>query len=345
MTSPRFTTDGGGRRPPTGGGGLNRPFNGRTFGSADAAERQLNPPKARVPHAGDDAPWEVGTIGEPGSRVYDMGAVLFDVLNLPGTASAGPDGEWGTPDDTDGLGPETVFTWTVEEGGRQGRTTQMTMAGALSWLRNLSVNNRDEYNYIARLLVESGYLGEGEVRYGAYTNDVAAAFLQSVIDVYFINQDEGAGAMTTWFNHVDNLIADAEASGTGADGGGGGGREALPPTRVDQFTDPEIAREAIKQAATNALGRNLTDEEAAAFLDEFRGLESQFNDERHAAELAQFQGQDTTAPNAPNVALSAQDFIDEEHGQEADAQAFGSYMGVLRRMVGLGGGGIGGNIA
>jgi hypothetical protein len=338
MTSPTYSAgDAFGRRGTSGGGGLNFTSNGTGGGGSFAS---------RHPTAGDDDPWEVGTIGEPGSAVYDMGAILFDVLSLPGTAGAGEDGRYGTEDDTDGIGPEDVFTWSIDDGTRQGRVVQMTMAGALSWLRNLAATSRDEYNYIARLLVESGYLSEGDVRYNSYTNDVAGAFLQSVIDVYFVNADEGAGATTTWFNHIDSLIEGAEASGTGVDGaGGGGGDIPEPPSRLDRFTDEMTVREAVAQAARTALGRSLTDAEEAAFVSQFRTLEQGWNDQQYEASLAQFEGRATSVTDAPNPLLAADNFVETAHQPEANAQSFGSYMGVLRRMVGLGGEGIGSNIA
>lgn len=334
MTSPTYSPGAGGTRPSLGGVPIIGP----------ALERAQSRGVGH-PTAGDDDPWEVGTLGEVGSAAYDMGAVLFDVLSLPGTAGPGPDGRWNTEDDTDGIGPETVFTWTIDPTGRQGQATQMTLAGALSWLKNLSMRNRDEYNYIARLLVESGYIGPEQVRYGSYTNEVAAAFLQSVIDVSIINQDDQVGQATTWMNHIDALIEGSYESGNEVGSAGGAGGEAQPPTRLDRFTDEATLREVARNAARNALGRALTDEEAAAFVSEFRGLEQRWNDEAFEAQMATFNGAPATVHDAPNPGVSADDFIDSHHSTEANAQSFGSYMGVLRRMVGLGGAGIGANIA
>jgi hypothetical protein len=334
MTSPTYDTD----------GGSSPARNGRSFGSADAAERQLNGPPRSRPVLD---PWEVGTIGEFGSSVYDMGATLFDVLSLPGTAGPGEDGRWGTDDDTGGIRPDDVFTWSIDDEGRQGRVTQMTLAGALSWLRNISATNKDQYNYIVALLVQSRYLSDDDARLNTYTNEVAAAFLQSVIDVHFVNSDQGAGAQTTWFDHIDQIIAGIEESGLGGDGtsGGGGGAAPEPPTRLNRYTDEMTVREAVTAAARNALGRSLTDAEEAAFVSSFRSLEDKWNDDVFSSQIAQFNGQETSITDAPNPGLAAQDFVESQHQPEANSQAFGSYMGVLRRMVGLGGEGIGSNIA
>jgi hypothetical protein len=332
MTSPTYSPGEAGSRSPLGDVPIVGPI--------------LERASSRARHAGDDDPWEVGTLGEVGSAAYDMGAILFDVLSLPGTAGPGPDRRWNTEDDTDGIGPETVFTWTIDPTGRQGQATQMTLAGALSWLKNLASRNRDEYNYIARLLVESGYIGPEQVRYGSYTNEVAAAFLQSVIDVSIINQDDHVGQATTWMNHIDSLIEGAYESGNEAGGaGGGGGGDAQPPLRRDVFSDESTLRAVITNAARNALGRSLTDAEEAAFVSEFRGAEQQWNDQSFAAEMATFNGSPSTVTDAPNPGVAADNFIDSHHSTESNAQAFGSYMGVLRRMVGLGDAGIGGNIA
>lgn len=269
---------------------------------------------------------------EVGTPAYNAGLDILNALNLP-----------------DNLGADATFTWDINDappvdphgygsadaaeraGGPE--VIQQTLAGALAWLQDLAVTDREGYNSLVQQLVLSGYLSAADARYGSYTTDVAGAFLNSVIDVHYINEHEQGGALTTWANHIDSLISGAEESGTlpGQETG---------PVRQDVLVDEATLRDAIDSAARSALGRKMNDAEEAQFIASFRGLEKGWNDQAWAAR----QGQPGTFTDTPSLTTVAGDFVDDRFAQEAAGQQVGAYMGVLRNLVGLGNAGIGGVI-
>lgn len=264
-----------------------------------------------------------------------------------------------------GVGAGSKFTWSIDDTGAHTRQiTQMTLAGSLSWLRDLATTNARQYNEIVQGLVQAGYLTPADARYGAYTNKVATAFLQSAIDVEQINNDQGGGgAVTTWWNHIDALVQGRKDSGqlnpdgTAASGSGSGGI-ALPtaPTRTDVYTNPEDVKTAINNAARNVLGRHLTPDEEAQFAAQFHAQEKTFNDQQWGQQWADYQQKLTgagpanntnpaTAPDAvgrPSVSDSATNYMDTSPNLQADREQslLGSYIGILRNITGLGSGGI-----
>lgn len=242
--------------------------------------------------------------------------------------------------------PSDTFTWSVDT-STPGRNalTQMTLAGSLSWLRDLAAHNQNQYNEIVAGLVRAGYLTPSQARYGSYTSTVATKFLQSAIDTEQANNDQGAGgAVKTWWNHIDDLSqARIDAGQVNADGSALGGISgAQGPVRQDQYTDAETVKATINSAAKSVLGRNLTDAEAATFASAFHGQESAWNDQSWAAQQAHAAGQTSSVTNSPSVSAAAKDYVDTAPalGGERTHELLGSYIGVLRNMVGLGSGGV-----
>lgn len=290
--------------------------------------------------------------GQKGSPDYDAGNTLLGLLSsLP-----------------PGLQADSEFAWAIDQGwnlnrgapagslGDHGATTgsmpdqltEMTMAGSLSWLRNLANTNKDQYNAIVHELVAAQYLSPSAARYGSYTEPVASAFLKSAADVWAINQDKGNGTVTTWQNHIDSMIkygqeaGQIDANGLPLSGGSGGsgGATALP-VRTDVFTNPEDVKAAANAAATNLLGRKLTDSEESLLYNHFHSMEASYNDAQWSAQQAQYNGAggSVTETQPPSVASASKNFVDNDPSLAGDRtqQLVGSYLGVLGSMVGLGG--------
>lgn len=270
---------------------------------------------------------------QPGGALYQQGLSLLGPLHMPS------------------IQPTETFSWEVKNiNGRQ-TLTQMTLAGALSWFRNLATTNVKGYDEIVAGLVRAGYLSPSEARYGGYTNTVATKFLQSAIDVEQINNDKGhGGIVTTWFNHIDALANGRMDSGQinpdGSSGSSSSGGSAGPkaPTRTDQYMNPEDVKAAINSAAHSVLGRRLTPEEEAQFTSAYHGQEATWNNQNWAQQQASFEGA-AAAPAAvshPSLTDSATNYVDTSPALAGDRtkQLLGSYIGVLRNMTGLGAGGV-----
>lgn len=286
------------------------------------------------------------------------------------------------------LNAHTPFTWNVQRQVSKGNTpgtaiqgpfapsalgegshnpnvstlTQMTMAGAMSYLRQLAIEGQGQqdsaYNAIVYQLVAAGYLSPTDARYGSFTTKVANAFLQSAVDVWNINKDGGAGQLVSWGDHINSLIQMRQASGQAdpnglpaGSGSGGGSAQPTAPTRTDVYTNPEDVKSAVNSAAENILGRRLTDSEVASFQSLFHGMEKTYNDQAFAQQMSQYQQNvsNSTTPNTapaltkpPAPSEAATNYMDQSpaFGQERTTQLLGSYIGVLRNIVGLGGGGV-----
>lgn len=337
------------------GSGLFSSIMGVDFGNSPSPSSKGSGSKA----SSSTSQYQTTTQGGKGSSDGDAGNTLLSTLSLP-----------------NGLNAWSPFTWQVNRQVSKGNTpgnaimgpfmpghnpnvstlTQMTMAGAMSYLRELAVqgqgNPNSDYNGIVHQLVAAGYLSPTEARYGSFTNKVANAFLQSAADVWSVNSRGGEGQLLTWFDHINSMIQSRQAAGlideNGLPVGSGGSSGPQAPTRTDTFSNPEDVKAAINGAAENILGRRLTDSEASAFQSVFHGMEQKFNDQKWSATLASFNNQSST-PNAsapvtqaPSPSSAAENYMDDSpaFGQERTTQLLGSYMGVLRGMTGLGSGGV-----
>lgn len=289
--------------------------------------------------------------GKKGTPEYNDGSTLLGTLSLP-----------------DGLTPTSVFAWSIDapvtryansgngrgpDGlntsvSRQTQTlTEMTVAGSMSWLRNLAVQAPEQYNEIVMQLVGAQYLTYDKARFGSYTTAVGDAFLKSVADVWSINQDEGVGQLTTWGDHMKALIDAAQAAGqtdaNGLSAGGSGGGVRQAPTRIDQWTDPDTIKAAGNAASKNVLGRDLNDSEMKQFSSVFHAAEQTWNDQQWAAQQQSFAGGGSAAiTDRPSPQADALNYIKTDPGLQGERteQSIGSYIGVLRQMTGLGSGGI-----
>lgn len=305
-----------------------------------------------------------------GGQDYAEGNGLLSALNLP-----------------QGLFSDSQFTWKVSLAGTNPYTgkpttgpimgpfspgqnpnvstrTTMTVAGAMSWLRHLAVNNSSndgQYDAIVHQLVAAGYLSPDKARYGSYTTDVGNAFLKSIADVWGVNNgvNKDQGQLMTWGDHINAMIQARIAAGQidpdtqlPVSGSGGNG-PAVPtaPVRKDNYTNPDDVKKAINDAARNILGRHLTDDEVAQFQSVFHGMEASANDQAWAQTMADYNqnvSNSTTPATAPaytappSATAEAENYMDTSpaFGQERTDQLLGSYIGVLRSMVGMGSGGV-----
>lgn len=243
--------------------------------------------------------------------------------------------------------------------------TTMTVAGAMSWLRSLAVNNSSndgQYDAIVHQLVAAGYLTPAQARYGSYTTPVANAFLRSVADVWGVNNQPGQGdqgKLMTWGDHIQALIDARKAAGqidpnTELPISGSGGSGPVTPTapvRKDAYTNPDDVKYAINNAAEQLLGRHLTDAEVAQFQSVFHGMEQSANNQAWAQTMADYQQNvsnsttPATAPAAtapPSPSAEAANYMQDSpaFAQDRENSLLGSYIGVLRSMTGLGAGGV-----
>lgn len=242
---------------------------------------------------------------------------LYDILDLPGSGNE-------------------AFTMEINDNTKV--TAQYTMRAGVEWLRDLSIRNKPMYNYIVSQLYQAQYLAKSDVSINSFTSQVAQAFIEAAYDTYAINEDEQGGAVTTLFDHLDELIAGYQELGIGPDDDlNGDGSGAEPPVRQDSIVDEDTLKDTVRTASRNALGRALNDDEEAAFVSAFRAKEKEFNDSSWNATL----GNAGTFVSRPQPTTTADEYVRNQFGQEKAGQDMGSYMGVLRNMMGLGAGGIG----
>lgn len=304
-----------------------------------------------------------------GGDDYAVGNGLLSALKLP-----------------QGLFSDSQFTWRVSSAGTNPYTggkstgtmagpflpgqnpnvstrTTMTVAGAMSWLRHLAVNNSSndgQYDAIVHQLVAAGYITPDQARYGSYTTQVGNAFLRSVADVWGINNGLSGdqGQLVTWGDHISSMIQARIKSGQidpktelPISSGGNGPATPTAPTRTDSYTNPEDVKKAINDAAVNLLGRHLTDDEVAQFQSVFHGMEKSANDQAWAQTMAGYDQNvsNSTTPNTapdltnpPSPTSAATNYMDSspQFAQDRENSLLGSYIGVLRSMVGMGGGGV-----
>lgn len=317
---------------------------------------QLNAPQGTVPAPHNaTAPSDVERItqGLSGTSQFSDGNGLLSTLSLPQGLNAGSVFSWQAHVQNQGAGGNYgVGPFMPDNNPNRSQLTQMTMAGFMSYLRELSVNNKDQYNSMVFQLVQAGYLTPQEARYGSFTTAMGNKFLQAATDVYNINQHGGIDTLLTYDEHLAALAkARIDAGQADANGNplGSGGSGPQAPTRTDKFTNPDDVRSAIDSAARNILGRKLTDKEVAGFQSLFHAQEQASNNQVWSATMSAFNNQSST-PNTsnpvtapPSPTASAENYMDHATGalgQERENQLLGSYVGVLRNMTGLGAGGV-----
>lgn len=254
------------------------------------------------------------------------GTKIADVLDLP-------------------YDPGLVFTMSIYgDKGKGPALVQYSIANGLAWLRNLSVQNRDAYNDMVRRLYLAGYLSEGDVKWNVFSTGVAQAFADAAYDTAITNAGVNglggadSGQLVTLMDNLDAIISGNQESGMGP----GASDAAEGPIRQDHVEDEKTLKANIRAAAQRSLGRSLTDEEEAHIAGQFRAIESQWNNKMWGATQAVAEGGAVSVPDRPTTAYVADDLVRTGFAQEKAGEDLGSYIGVMRSMMGLDGEGMNG---
>lgn len=283
------------------------------------------------------------TTGKPATASWqtdygtNYGQTLYDILNLPSNPVQNS---------------ATVFTSNISDqtahldrwgdpvnpayGNRYGNqaTTQtigvqQTVSAGLEWLRDLSVNHKEEYNSWLVKLYDANYLSKNDLTFNVYTSKVAQAFVHAAYDTAAVNaKEDGSGAIVTLGDNLDAIAQGRAAAGLGA------GASKQKPGNVDRYTDPDAVKEALRTSAQSILGRSLTDQEQAALVGKYHGIESAWNASQNAAAAQQAAGSDVSVTAQPNVTDSGAQMIRGQFSTEAAAQRAGQYMELMRSMFG-----------
>lgn len=197
-------------------------------------------------------------------------------------------------------------------------TNMMSLAGGVTWFRNLANADPQAYNEMIDSLVAADYLTEEEARRGAYTINAGRAFAYAAADA---SENAAGGSKDDLRTFLQRMAADVEANG-------GGQGDYTPATR--SYIDPEALNSTARQAAEDLLGRTLSEEELARFQGKFRGLENSYYDQVDAA--AQNGGARVADPNAGG---QAEAFVrSPEFDADRTKQLTGGYMDALNQLLG-----------
>lgn len=316
--------------------------------TAKPAAAKSSPAKKSSPPPPPQVPGYLSTHvnGNPSTFDAANGAALLGPLSLPQNLHADSQFTWDYQN--------TNSTQDLRAGGRnasqtagfnshQQSITTMTMAGAVSYMRQLAATDQDSYNALVHQLVAAGYLTPENARYNGYSIEAGNAFLKSAAEVWSINQDGGVNATVRWADHINSIIQGRlDAGQIDANGLPLSGSASQGPVRQDKYSDPETVKASINDAAMSVLGRHLTDAEVKSFADAFHGQEAKWNDQQWAGQQAQANGTTSTVQDAPQVSANAKNYVEGSPALGADRtnSLLGSYIGVLRNMTGLGSGGV-----
>ena len=207
---------------------------------------------------------------------------------------------------------------------RTGATNMMTVAGGVTWFRNLSRTDPAAYAEMVDLLVGSGYLPEDAARKGVYSRDVGRAFAYAAADAA---ENVKAGSdedLRTFLQKVRGEVSALQEQQEAE------GRQEYQPVNRS-YIDPAALAQTARAAAEEMLGRSLTDEEAQRFASKFRGLEDGYYDQIDAAGRAEGAARvaDPNATGQADAFLRAPEFDDER-----TKQLTGNYMDALNQLLG-----------
>jgi hypothetical protein len=192
----------------------------------------------------------------------------------------------------------------------------MTLAGSLSWLRDLAVHNQSPVQQdVVAMLVQAGYLtpAEGPVE------RVHHRGRQRILEVCYrrhqhpMRTPATAVARRRGWNHMDRARRRAQANGSAQPGRfacvSGSGSGSQGPVEQDVYTDPDTVKHYINAAAQNVLGRKLTDDEVAQFASAFHSTEASWNKQKFKSDTAQYNGQASTMTDRPNASAAAENYV------------------------------------
>lgn len=208
----------------------------------------------------------------------------------------------------------------------------MTISAGVLWLRNLASRDPAAYNKLVVLLRNANYGSlpddDQALPLNGYTNQVGAAFALAANDLAQAGQGGDGRTLLEYLTQrgqgYADLLAQKEADKLA--------EEAYVPVERN-YQDPATLRSAAKEAAREALGRKLTDEEEARFEAAFRARENAFYDALDTAR----EGETKFAAYAPDARGQVDEFIDgDEFATERAATRVSEYSQVFMQMMGVG---------
>lgn len=152
-------------------------------------------------------------------------------------------------------------------------TNMMTLDGGVQWFRGLVSKDPDLYARLIDLLKRGNYLPEDAALPGIYTRAAGTAAAYAMADA---SENWQAGSQDDLLTFLEKAAQAADAAKEAA------AAQAYEPVRRD-YIDPAAIQQTARAAAMQLMGRGLTDEEAAAFASQFRGLEDSYFDQIDAA--------------------------------------------------------------
>lgn len=216
----------------------------------------------------------------------------------------------------DGVGPELG-------------TNRMTIQNGVQWLANLSTTDKGAYQAQVNRLHDAGYLSDAQYAsaISGWSSDAGLAYAYAARDTAVVNSTPN-GANTS----LTDLLAQKAAAHKEA------AKKAYRP--VDRsYTDPAAVVATAKSAAEAAIGRVLTDQEAAKLTSHYHSLEAAAYDQQDAvgrANAANPTGQQRGATTMqPNVGGQVDNFLSSGPLAQESADFHAAQMGdALRRLLG-----------
>jgi hypothetical protein len=287
----------------------------------------VTPPDYTLGDTGSDNPYaSSGTSTSSGGSSGDT----FNLGNLAGQSVR--------TNFTDALSPTEQSTGSIQLGripfqqrpGGSGILAESTDATSfMQQMASLAATDPAQLAQYQLQMWQSGLFGSGkklsDITLGKWTPDTAAAF-KKLVSSY--TQADSLGGLSTQQKSVFNYLDDLSANPVGE-----AATQQQKPTTVNQYTDANSIVASAQSAAQAALGRNLTDDQVKAFVNEFHASQVQYN---AAANKAQ---QDTSGGTfnltQPDASADAQAYINQNFGTEQGAKRMSDYVLALEQMLGV----------
>lgn len=176
-----------------------------------------------------------------------------------------------------------------------------------------------DYLALQRALFQAGYYGStpyGSIAWGSYTNQTVDAWRQLLVHT--------AQAQSQGINATPNDILHQSANNRVS-------TPKSPGPLIVQHGDPKVVAGFLQQAAQSSLGRNLSDQEVAHFISEYRTAETAYYEKAQQATNAPAGRFDLTKPSPE---ADAQSYVAEQHPTEAAGNDMGDYVRQLESMLG-----------
>lgn len=198
---------------------------------------------------------------------------------------------WGLPA---GVAGQTIWFGTDREvGTRSGGTTahnagqnmelqkgntptslpeNMTAERVMKMYAAMSQSNPDGFLALQKQLAQAGFYGTAAHVQGGWNSQTESALAGAMTS--YLQVAKGAGTPLDFSTFLGNQVKANYATGGGAaDGSSGGAAGTTPQGPSIQLTDPNSLKSTLQQWAQQALGRNVSDDEANSFVSQFQSAE------------------------------------------------------------------------